>query len=146
MQAADCILSAVGGDRFLVQGDSPRPEIWAWKARSAYLVFLPEHLRQRKKTQFHRSFPENIGASHQIWEVPKRDSAPNINCMSNSRAPVKQSEITRAVRGVLAAGIQVGKVVVGPDGRVEIFPVGAVPAGEDGSINPCDVLLAGRCA
>ncbi len=112
----------------------------------AHILFSCRSTQGSEKTQFHRSFPENIGASHQIWEVPKRDSALTINGMSNSRAPVKQSEITRAVRGVLAAGIQVGKVVVGPDGRVEIFPVGAVPAGEDGSTNPCDVLLAGRCS
>ncbi|WP_411351206.1 hypothetical protein PNH50_12350 [Leisingera aquaemixtae] len=66
--------------------------------------------------------------------------------MSNYRAAVKQSEITRAVRGVVAAGVEVGKIVIGPDGRIEIFPIGSVPAGDDGGANPCDVLFGGRSA
>lgn len=145
MQAGDCIFRVPEGTDFLSRAIALDQKSGRGRP-GADSLFSCRSTHSSKKTQFHRNFPENIGASHQIWEVPKRDSALTINGMSNSRAPVKQSEITRAVRGVLAAGIQVGKVVVGPDGRVEIFPVGAVPAGEDGSANPCDVLLAGRCA
>jgi hypothetical protein len=47
--------------------------------------------------------------------------------MANRPALVKQAEITRYVRGVMAAGVSVGRVLVRPDGAVEIIPKGAEP-------------------
>lgn len=51
---------------------------------------------------------------------------------------LKQADLTRYLKAVLAAGVRVGRVLVRPDGSVEI-----VPSGDDLSEteNPCDVLL-----
>jgi hypothetical protein len=46
--------------------------------------------------------------------------------MANRPALAKQAEITRCVKGVTAAGLDVGKVVVGRDGSITVFPKGAV--------------------
>lgn len=48
--------------------------------------------------------------------------------MANRTATVKQSDLTRYVKAVLAAGVQVGRVLVRPDGGVEIIPKGAEPS------------------
>ena len=48
--------------------------------------------------------------------------------MANRAATVKQSDLTRCVKGVLAAGVQVARVLVRPDGCVEIFAKGAEPS------------------
>lgn len=52
--------------------------------------------------------------------------------MANRPAPVKQSDVTRYVRAVQAAGITVGLVLVRPDGAVEITPMGAETSGRKG--------------
>lgn len=36
-------------------------------------------------------------------------------------APVRQSQITRAVKAVQAAGVPVGRIEISPDGTVKIF-------------------------
>jgi hypothetical protein len=55
--------------------------------------------------------------------------------MANRPALAKQAEITRCVKGVTAAGLDVGKVVVGRDGSITVFPKGAVT---DQRANPWD--------
>jgi hypothetical protein len=49
--------------------------------------------------------------------------------MANRPAAVKQADVTRIVKGVVAAGIVPGRVLVRPDGAVEIFPIGAEAIG-----------------
>jgi hypothetical protein len=45
--------------------------------------------------------------------------------MANRPALIKQADVTRYVRGVMAAGVTVGSILVRPDGSVEITPKGA---------------------
>ncbi len=45
--------------------------------------------------------------------------------MANRPAVLRQAELTRYVRAVEAAGVPVGRVLVRPDGAVEIIPKGA---------------------
>jgi hypothetical protein len=49
--------------------------------------------------------------------------------MANRHAVVKQADLTRYVRAVQAAGVTVGRVLVRPDGAVEIIPKGSDPTG-----------------
>jgi hypothetical protein len=58
--------------------------------------------------------------------------------MANSPALVKQSDLTRYVKAVQAAGVSIGRVTIGPDGTVNLYPAGAV---ETDAPNPCDRLL-----
>lgn len=52
----------------------------------------------------------------------------------------KQTDLTRAAKGVMAAGLEVERVEIDREGKIIIIPRGAAAAG--GS-NPCDVLLNG---
>lgn len=52
--------------------------------------------------------------------------------MANRPATLKQADLTRYVRAVQAAGVVVGRVLVRPDGAVEIIPKGADPTGFNG--------------
>jgi hypothetical protein len=52
--------------------------------------------------------------------------------MANRPALLKQSDLTRYVRAVQAAGVTVGRVLVRPDGAVEIIPKGGEQAGYSG--------------
>lgn len=58
--------------------------------------------------------------------------------MANRLALVRQSDLTRMIKGALAGGFQIGRVEVKPDGSVNIIGLG-----EDGSDlpNPCDRLM-----
>ena len=58
--------------------------------------------------------------------------------MANHKAPVRQSDITRALKGALSAGMQPGRVEVRPDGTVVIYAAGEQA---DTGENPCDRLL-----
>ncbi len=60
--------------------------------------------------------------------------------MSNRPAAFKQADLTRALKGVAAAGMQVARVIVRPDGGIEIIPAG-VP-GASGGGNPWDEVAA----
>jgi hypothetical protein len=51
--------------------------------------------------------------------------------MAQHRAPLKQSDLTRYLKAVRAAGFSDGRVVVRPDGTHEII-VGKVEAGQAG--------------
>lgn len=44
-------------------------------------------------------------------------------------APVrfKQADLRRAVKGVEEAGVRIGQIVIDPNGRIVITPIGAVP-------------------
>ena len=54
-------------------------------------------------------------------------------------AVIKQAELTRYIKAVMAAGVIVGKITVRPDGGVEILPLGS--GTDDAGPNPCDRLL-----
>ncbi|MCE6960563.1 hypothetical protein LAZ40_16180 [Cereibacter sphaeroides] len=58
--------------------------------------------------------------------------------MAARPALIKQADLTRCVRAFIAAGLDAPRIVVRPDGSVEIIPTGA--AAETGD-NPCDRLL-----
>ena len=58
--------------------------------------------------------------------------------MANRPALLKQADLTRYLKAVQAAGVSVGRVVIGKDGSVSIFPAGA---GDLEGPNPCDRLL-----
>ena len=58
--------------------------------------------------------------------------------MSPRPALVKQSDLTRLIKGAVAAGVIVGRIEARPDGSVIIFPQGAGPATDP---NPFDALL-----
>lgn len=44
--------------------------------------------------------------------------------MASRPALVKQADLTRYIKAALAAGLPVGRVLVRPDGGVEIIPAG----------------------
>ena len=50
--------------------------------------------------------------------------------MRRAASATTQTAIARAVKGVRAAGIEVGKVEVDRDGRVIIYSVSGTPQGE----------------
>ncbi len=50
--------------------------------------------------------------------------------MTNRPATLKQSDVTRIVKGVVAAGIPVERVVVHPDGGLEIIAKGVRMSGD----------------
>lgn len=59
--------------------------------------------------------------------------------MSNRAATFKQVDVTRAVKGAVAAGLLVGRVEVDQrTGKIVIFSAGAA---DDDATNPCDRLL-----
>lgn len=58
--------------------------------------------------------------------------------MPNIPATIKQAELTRYLKAVRAAGVEVGQVRIAKDGTVTITPLGVVSS--DGA-NPCDELL-----
>jgi hypothetical protein len=58
--------------------------------------------------------------------------------MANTPALVKKSDLARYVKAVLSAGVVIGRVTIGPDGTVNLYPAGAV---ETDTPNPCDRLL-----
>lgn len=58
--------------------------------------------------------------------------------MANRPALLKQADLTRYLKAVQASGVSVGRVVIGKDGSVSIFPTGA---GDLEGPNPCDRLL-----
>jgi len=58
--------------------------------------------------------------------------------MANRPAPFKQVDVTRAVKGAVAAGLSVGRVEIGRDGTIIVIALGALSATTG---NPCDRLL-----
>ena len=60
--------------------------------------------------------------------------------MANRLATIRQSDVTRILKGAQAAGVAVGKVVIAPDGSMVIFAAGQA-GGDDQTPNPCDRLL-----
>lgn len=58
--------------------------------------------------------------------------------MANPRASFRQADVTRAAKGVVAAGLEVERVEIDREGKIVIIPRGASSAT---GANPCDVLL-----
>lgn len=52
----------------------------------------------------------------------------------------KQSDVKRAVAGVLAAGMKVGRIEIAPDGKISIIPESS-SANSDAESNPWDKEL-----
>lgn len=58
--------------------------------------------------------------------------------MANTRATFKQDDVTRAVKGAVAAGLAVARIEVDQrTGKIVIFSEAAAGSGS----NPCDRLL-----
>jgi hypothetical protein len=57
--------------------------------------------------------------------------------MPNRPALLKQSDLTRYVKAVQNAGVPVGRVVIGRDGTVTVYPAGAAEGATDP--NPWDM-------
>lgn len=51
--------------------------------------------------------------------------------MANPRAAFKQADVTRATKGVIAAGIPVGRVEIDRDGRIVITVQDAASASKE---------------
>ena len=59
--------------------------------------------------------------------------------MTNRPATFKQSDLTRAIKGAVAAGLAVGGFKIDPrTGEIVVWCAGA---GADDTANPCDRLL-----
>jgi hypothetical protein len=58
--------------------------------------------------------------------------------MAARPALVKQSDLTRLIKGAVAAGVIVERIEARPDGSVIIFPKGSAAATDP---NPFDALL-----
>ena len=58
--------------------------------------------------------------------------------MANARATFKQAGLTRAAKGLAAAGLEVERVEIDREGKIVIIPRGVTSAS---GANPCDVLL-----
>lgn len=58
--------------------------------------------------------------------------------MPQRPALVRQSDLTRLIKGAVAAGVIVGRIEARPDGSVIIIPQGSAPATDP---NPFDTLL-----
>ena len=58
--------------------------------------------------------------------------------MANRPSPFKQVDVTRAVKGAVAAGLSVGREEIDRDGRITVIALGALSAQVG---NPCDRLL-----
>lgn len=58
--------------------------------------------------------------------------------MANTRTTVKQIDVTRAVKGAVAAGVAVARIEIDHrSGKIVIHPEGAVSS----SVNPWDELI-----
>lgn len=58
--------------------------------------------------------------------------------MANTPASFKQADVTRAVKGAVAAVLSVGRVEIDRDGKIIVIALGAIQATMG---NPCDRLL-----
>jgi hypothetical protein len=55
--------------------------------------------------------------------------------MSRGRHAFRQTDVTRAIKAAVAAGVEIGRVEVDKDGRIVVIPKGACAAPEP---NPWD--------
>lgn len=60
--------------------------------------------------------------------------------MANRPAAIRQSDVTRILKGAQAAGVAVGRFTVAPDGSLVVYVAGQ-PGKDDQTPNPCDRLL-----
>jgi hypothetical protein len=51
--------------------------------------------------------------------------------MGRSRCTFRQADVTRALRAAEAAGIEVGRIEIAPDGRITLVPKGAHESSDD---------------
>jgi|HubBroStandDraft_6_1064221.scaffolds.fasta_scaffold1170189_2 hypothetical protein len=48
--------------------------------------------------------------------------------MARRPSNFKQRDVTRALRGAMAAGIEVGRFEIGGDGKIVVIPAGETPS------------------
>lgn len=58
--------------------------------------------------------------------------------MAAPRTTFKQADLTRAAKGAVAAGMDVDRIEIDPEGKISVIMRGSVNAG---GANPCDRLL-----
>jgi hypothetical protein len=58
--------------------------------------------------------------------------------MSRSVRSPKQSDVTRAVKALIKAGVEVDRVEFGPEGKFIVVAQGTVPSTPEGDHNPWD--------
>lgn len=64
--------------------------------------------------------------------------------MARTPAPFRQADVTRAVRGVTAAGVVVGRVEVDREGRIVIHTTDSAAIAADVPASDFDRWMAGR--
>lgn len=60
--------------------------------------------------------------------------------MARGPSTFRQRDVTAAVKAVIAAGVDVARVEVGPDGRITVVPSKPGAAEPDPSSNPWDSI------
>lgn len=53
--------------------------------------------------------------------------------MATRASRFTQTDLTRAVKGVVAGGVRVGRIEIDPNGKIVILPESAAPAGTGSS-------------
>lgn len=139
MQPSDCTLRPQEGTDFCQVGLSDLAEIWAWRDTTDILFqtagpvaicirYVGDPHKCAFRVDLRRFRASGFSATRNIFV-----------CMSSRPAIIKQAELTRYIKAVVAAGVSVGKITMLPSGAVEILPLGAVP--DEAGPNPCDRLL-----
>lgn len=60
--------------------------------------------------------------------------------MANPRAAFKQADVTRAIKGALAAGFEPGEFRIAPDGTIQVLRAGTLSAAD----NRIDQMIGAR--
>lgn len=60
--------------------------------------------------------------------------------MANPRTAFKQTDVTRAIKGALAAGFEPGEFRIAPDGTIQVLRAGTVSAAD----NRIDQMIGAR--
>lgn len=139
-QARDCLFRVPEGTEIHQGGPSALVDLWVWNGHPDTLFQTAGPVAIRIKWV---GYPQkcDIRPGVRAFRVSGFSGRAAIfMCMSNRPAPFKQADLTRALKGVAAAGMRVARVIVRPDGGIEIIPEGA--SGAAVSANPWDEVAA----